>query len=71
MNANQYQIVIRNLERRPAANEVAVRVEFRALEHGYRKQGFEITPVSASEFIAIKGTERYHVALEAVGAVQS
>jgi len=71
MNAGQYQIVIRNLERRQAANEAAVRFEFTILERGYRRQGFEITPVSDTEFIATKGTERYHVALEAVQAVQS
>lgn len=71
MNVGQFQIVIRNLERRPAANEAAVRFEFTILERGYRKQGFEITPVSDTEFIAVKGNERYHVALEAVQAVQS
>jgi hypothetical protein len=71
MNAGQYQIVIRNLERRPASNERAVRLEFAVLERGYRRQGFEITPVSDTEFMAVKGNERYHVALEAVQAVQS
>jgi hypothetical protein len=71
MESKQFQIVIRNLERRQAANERAVQLEFAVLERGYRKQGFEITPVSDTEFIAVKGTERYHVALEAVQAVQS